>query len=286
MRARNLKPGLFKNEELGTSDPINTLIFEGLWTLADREGRLEDRPLRIHAEINPYRHQSSTVQALDWLCARHFIVRYRVNDIAYIWIPTFLDHQNPHVREPPSKLPAVEKADVNHGDVVAPVENGASLVQAPVTHKSGPSDSGFPLPDSPFRIADSRTNPSAASPPRARRARKVSREADPEWMLDFKLAYPERSGDQGWRAAHRAANARIEEGHTPDEFVEGARRYAAYIAATGSTGTQYVKKAATFLGPEKHFAELWLLPSTKAETRLNANLNAAEEFMRRTDAAA
>ncbi len=55
MRARNIKPGFFKNEHLGTADPIVALLFEGLWLLADRDGRLEDRPLRIKAEIFPYR---------------------------------------------------------------------------------------------------------------------------------------------------------------------------------------------------------------------------------------
>jgi len=30
------------------------LLYPGLWMLADREGRLEDRPLRIKAEILPY----------------------------------------------------------------------------------------------------------------------------------------------------------------------------------------------------------------------------------------
>ena len=173
MRARNLKPGLFKNELLGTADPINTLIFEGLWTLADREGRLEDRPLRIHAEINPYRHQSSTSQALDWLCAEHFVVRYQVAGVGYIWIPTFLDHQNPHVREPPSKLPAPEKPEKDHGNREAPVLHSASLVPAPVQHKSGPadslfSDSGFPLPDSPFIESGIRIPRSGGSSARAR----------------------------------------------------------------------------------------------------------------------
>ena len=44
MRARNLKPSIFKNELLAVADPLYTLVFEGLWCLADREGRLEDRP--------------------------------------------------------------------------------------------------------------------------------------------------------------------------------------------------------------------------------------------------
>src|SRR5262244_3073085 len=54
IRARNIKPGIFKNELLGAADPLLTLLFEGLWCMADREGRLEDRPLRIKAEIFPY----------------------------------------------------------------------------------------------------------------------------------------------------------------------------------------------------------------------------------------
>ena len=137
MRARNIKPSLCKNEVLGKADVINTYIFEGLWMYADREGRLEDRPERIHAEINPYRPEASTVQALDWLCAEHFIVRYRVNGAGYIWIPTFLDHQNPHVREPPSKLPAPEKTETKQGNGEALVQHGASIVPAPGQHQSG-----------------------------------------------------------------------------------------------------------------------------------------------------
>ena len=51
MRARNLKPGFFKNEDLAELPFEGRLLFAGLWCLADREGRLEDRPKRIKAEI-------------------------------------------------------------------------------------------------------------------------------------------------------------------------------------------------------------------------------------------
>jgi hypothetical protein len=43
MRARSIKPGICDNEILGTADPLYTLLFERLWMMADREGRLEDR---------------------------------------------------------------------------------------------------------------------------------------------------------------------------------------------------------------------------------------------------
>jgi len=97
-------------------------------------------------------------------------------------------------------------------------------------------------------------------------------------MLDFKLAYPERAGDQGWSKAARAANARIGEGHTTAEFLAGARRYAAFCEATGKIGSEYVKQACTFLGPDKAFLLPWHAPP-KPETaseRILRTLNASD----------
>jgi hypothetical protein len=103
-------------------------------------------------------------------------------------------------------------------------------------------------------------------------------------MLDFKMIYPDRGdASENWKGAMRAANGRLAEGHTPGEMLEGARRYAAYVKAVGSAGTQYVKTAAAFLGPDKHFLKPWLTPPGKADQRLQQNLSAAEEFMRRTE---
>lgn len=103
-------------------------------------------------------------------------------------------------------------------------------------------------------------NTSASKPPRTKR---VPRETNPEWLLDFKIAYPSRAGDPGWRKAVKAANARLAEGHTTDQFIAGAKRYAAYCEAIESTGTQFVKSAATFLGPDKHFLEAHTPPAPR-----------------------
>lgn len=53
-RNRTIRAGFFQNEILGALPPLARLLFVGLWTIADREGRLEDRPLRIAVEILPY----------------------------------------------------------------------------------------------------------------------------------------------------------------------------------------------------------------------------------------
>ena len=116
MRARNLKPGLFKNELLGTADPLFTLIFEGLWCAADREGRLEDRPMRLHAEINPYRDPKGTIDALHWLTESGFIVRYEVGGAKFIQVVNFHRHQNPHQRESASDLPPPAGTDDRYVD--------------------------------------------------------------------------------------------------------------------------------------------------------------------------
>ena len=106
-RARNIKPALFKNEILGVADPIYTLLFSGLWLLADREGRLEDRPLRIKAELFPYREGIDMPSMLRWLSDAGFIYRYSFGENRYIEITNFTKHQNPHKNEVASEIPSV-----------------------------------------------------------------------------------------------------------------------------------------------------------------------------------
>lgn len=105
MRSRNIKPGFFKNELL-VSIPVETrLLFIGLWCLADRMGRLEDRPARIKMEIYPCdNYEISTM--LDQLQHHAFILRYEAKGNRYIQIINFEKHQYPHMREKASTIPA------------------------------------------------------------------------------------------------------------------------------------------------------------------------------------
>lgn len=106
-RARNIKPSFFKNEDLAELSFECRLLFIGLWTLADREGYLEDRPKRIKMEIFPGDSVNVDV-ALRELHAKGFIVRYQVGGNAFICVTNFLKHQNPHHRELPSTIPKPE----------------------------------------------------------------------------------------------------------------------------------------------------------------------------------
>lgn len=112
-RARNIKPALFKNEVLGIADPLLTLLFEGLWVLADREGRLENRPLRIKAEIFPYRDRIKVDEMLTWLDSNGFITLYEFSGQKLIQINNFAKHQNPHKNESESIIPAPDSIGIS-----------------------------------------------------------------------------------------------------------------------------------------------------------------------------
>jgi hypothetical protein len=103
-RARNIKPGIFTNEDLAELPIEARFLFVGLWTMADREGRLEDRPKRIKMTIFP----ADTIDVeplLEGLHRMGLLIRYEVEGSAYIWIPGFTKHQKPHPREVASAIP-------------------------------------------------------------------------------------------------------------------------------------------------------------------------------------
>jgi hypothetical protein len=104
-RARNIKPGFFKNDLLAECSSLARILFIGLWCEADREGRLENRPKRIKAECLPY-DDCDISTLLGELSDRGFIVCYEANGSHYIAIPEFGKHQNPHVKEQASQIPA------------------------------------------------------------------------------------------------------------------------------------------------------------------------------------
>lgn len=152
-RARNLKPSFFTNDKLAEIEPLGRLLFQGLWCIADREGRLEDRPKRIKAELLPY-DDCEVGKLLNQLDAHGFILRYQTTGQHYIQILAFTKHQSPHFKEGQSTIPAPDKPE-------------SSLSQEQDKHETNPEraalivDCGLPLPDSPL--------PSKAKAPRLTR---------------------------------------------------------------------------------------------------------------------
>lgn len=139
-RSRNLKPGFFTNDLLAEIAPLGRLLFQGLWCHSDREGRLIDRPKKLKAEILPY-DECDVNSLLNDLEKHGFIIRYVIDSIAYIQVVNFVKHQNPHIKEQASEIPAPDK-------------HGASTVQAHKENGSCPADSLLPITSNPFPLTD------------------------------------------------------------------------------------------------------------------------------------
>jgi len=146
-RARNIKPGFFKNEYLAELPPLTRLLFIALWCEADREGRLEDRPLRIKAEYFPYDDcDINTMLAQCEHSAGNFLTRYEVDGKRYIQIRNFKKHQNPHIKEQPSAIPPPPE---NFDNTPKSLRNSDYDIFAQCKHRICMVLAGL-IPDSPF----------------------------------------------------------------------------------------------------------------------------------------
>lgn len=182
-RSRNIKPGFFTNDELAECSPYARLLFAGLWTIADKEGRLDDRPKKVKAMVLPFDDVDCN-DLLQQLHSHKFINRYQVNDEQFIQINNWKKHQNPHCKEAASEIPEPvendsstgqeqckdsedeDKKDAEPSQVIeikeAPDKHSASSVQEPVENNLNPADSLNLIPDSLIPHTDSLVNTQAA----------------------------------------------------------------------------------------------------------------------------
>lgn len=153
MRARDIKPGFYKSDQLAECSMTARLLFPGLWMLADREGRLENRPRKIKAEIFPF-DDVDVAPLLVELENAGLIRTYEVNGTALIWIPQFKRHQSPHKNEKSSELAA-------HPDdlfVTCPVQEQAKDRTTPEKEGTAPVISGQ-IPLTPSSLTPSSLSP-------------------------------------------------------------------------------------------------------------------------------
>ena len=129
-RARNIKPGFFRNADLVELSMEARLLFIGIWTLADRAGRLEDRPKQIKMEIFPADNVDCDA-LIALLAGTGMLERYEVNGKRYLQVTNFIKHQNPHRDEKASTIP--DQCGNHDAPEVAPKKHSASTVQPPCT---------------------------------------------------------------------------------------------------------------------------------------------------------
>ena len=216
-----LSPKFFINEELTELPPLTRLLFAGLWTLADREGRLEDKPRTIKAQLFPW-DDVDIDASLDALQTKGLVTRYEVDGQQLLEIDNFLKYQHPHHREPDSSFPAQPRA---------------SLGLVPEKPVAAGRNTEYGIQN---------TDTVNASPGKRKAARKE--EPSPEFLA-FWSVYPRSEGKQ---AAWRCWQTRLKEGYKPQEMIDGATRYKRSVVGKEK---QYMKLASTFLGPDLHFMD-------------------------------
>lgn len=197
MRARDIKPGFFKNDQLAECSMAARLLFPGLWMLADREGRLENRPRKIKAEIFPF--DDVDVAALLAELDRAGLIRtYEVNGTALVWIPQFKRHQSPHKNEKSSELPA-HPDDIS---VTCPVQDKAKGESTPEMEGSAPEIPGK-IPLTPSSLTPSSLSPRDKSPltPHGGAGRTRKRVSGPDSLPALTEAIEAYTEDDGLREA-------------------------------------------------------------------------------------
>lgn len=273
-RSRNIKPGFFTNDALAEVPVLGRLLFAGLWTIVDRAGRVEDRVKKIKAEVLPY-DDCDVDSLLDALHERGFIQRYTVDGNRYIHICKWDTHQNPHFKENDSLIPSPVEPQTSPG-------SGTSMA-AELTRTS-PADSLNLIPDSLDLIPDTLTHDTAApcheiADKKTASARQKKLAKTDEGTAQFEAAwqaYPSRPGASK-KEAWQAWLARRRDGVDATLMLNGVKRYAAYIAATGEA-PKFIKHAATFFGPNEHYKADWCAPARQVSDSKNdlANTNYAQ----------
>jgi hypothetical protein len=146
-RARNIKPGFFESDDPAKVGYPQRLLWIAMWTLADKEGRLEYRPTRLKKYA--FGFDPATVEDVaQWAHDLHdagLICLYPVGSVEVIQCVNFLKHQRPHYKDPESEFPP-PASSIDHRSMIEqnpriPQELPLSYVNDKPIPQSSP---GFP----------------------------------------------------------------------------------------------------------------------------------------------
>ena len=155
-RSRNIKPGYFESDELADCGIESHFVFAGLWCIADKAGRLRDRPKRIKAAVAPY-YDFDVDDSLERLENAGFIDRYEIDGERYIQVRNWGKHQKPHHKEAPSEIPCLGQAKAKHDSRLS--QDRFNLEPSKSSFDALIPDSGYLIPDCGFLIPDTLQGP-------------------------------------------------------------------------------------------------------------------------------
>ena len=100
-RIRTIKPEFFTSEDIVNLSPLARLLYIALWCEADKEGRIEWKPMTFKLRYLP--GDSTDINALcKEILDQGLVILYGTK---FAYIPQFSRHQHINPRESDSKLP-------------------------------------------------------------------------------------------------------------------------------------------------------------------------------------
>ena len=100
-----LSPEFFTDPKILKLQPVERLLFAGLWCHADRCGVLPDDPEHLSISILPRDPGVDCDEAIRRMAALGLLLRYEVQGRKFIHVTNFLRWQQPHQREVASGYP-------------------------------------------------------------------------------------------------------------------------------------------------------------------------------------
>ena len=140
MRKRLISPEFFQHDGLGSCSLRARLLFVGLWTLCDREGRMRWNSLVVHGQLFPFEREADLDAAVDELARIGSVRLYKVGGREYLEIPSWLDHQRPHPKEIASSHPPGIRGEFKHESSMNQAWATPGSKDEPSTHGSDPPD--------------------------------------------------------------------------------------------------------------------------------------------------
>ncbi len=153
-RIRSVKPELCTSETMAQVSAEAERTFVRLWTHCDDEGRAKDHPRLLKASLFPL-HDNVTADDIDRhlneLAEHGLVVRYVVDGVAFLAVPSWKEHQRPQ-KPQKSKLPSPEQVEPSPSgtsrvlvrEPYGPVVEGSGGVVELVEVEVPPSISGQP----------------------------------------------------------------------------------------------------------------------------------------------
>ena len=248
---------------------------------------MHDRPKKIKAEILPY-DDCNVNELLETLAALGFINRYEVSGAKYIQVVNFDKHQNPHVKEQASEIPAPCKHSAS--PVQEQVNNRESTEVAGLIPSSLILDSGLPsnpLPPPPENFPKTSLSVANAPEPEKQITPKAETElqaACRETWHSYAVAYSDRYGTDP--VINAKVRSQVKSFVQRIGFEEAPQVAAFYVSHAGAF---YVKKSHDFgsllsgaegLRTEWATGRMVTVTSAQQSDRTQSNFNAANEALK------